>query len=492
MNGLCRVALILTLGLLPLAAGPSGQPASARAATRARAAADTRPDTRPNILVIMTDDQTVEQMRVLPKTRALLAARGTSFANSFVDISLCCPSRSTFLTGQYAHNHGVLANGGPHGGYPHLDHKNTLPVWLQEAGYYTAHVGKYLNNYGVSSPEPPPGWSRWFGLIDPTTYRLFNYTVSDDGTPVNYKSAAKDYQTDVIAAKADEVLRSRAGSGQPFFLTVAPTSPHLERLTRNGDQIPPRPAPRFAGKFGGEPLPVKSSFDEADVADKPAHISGRPRLSPAKKARVAETYRACLASLLAVDDLVEKLVKTLDDTGQLGRTVILFTSDNGFFFGEHRVTEGKYLPYEESIRVPLIIFDGRGAAGGFPAGTTVTQPVSNIDLAPTIVALTGARARRVMDGQPLLPLVLNPGQGKSRTLLIEGFGEGGGKPPFTALRDPRWFYAEYKNGDRELYDLQADPNELRSLHADPAFAAVRQDLASRLAKLRACSGASCR
>jgi N-acetylglucosamine-6-sulfatase len=207
---------------------------------------------------------------------------------------------------------------------------------------------------------------------------------------------------------------------------------------------------------------------------------------------VAETYRACLASLLAVDDLVEKLVKTLDDTGQLGRTVIIFTSDNGFFFGEHRVTEGKYLPYEESIRVPLIIFDGRGTTGGFPAGATVAQPVSNIDLAPTIVALTGARARRVMDGQPLLSLILNPEQGKSRTLLIEGFGEGGGKPPFTALRDPRWFYAEYKNGDRELYDLQTDPNELRSLHADPAFAAVRKDLASRLAKLRACSGGSCR
>jgi N-acetylglucosamine-6-sulfatase len=481
MNGLHRVSLLLTLGLLPLAAGPSGQPASARAAARAKA------DSRPNILVVMTDDQTVEQMRALPKTRALLAPRGTSFTNSFVALPLCCPSRSTFLTGQYVHNHGVLANGGPHGGYPRLDHSNTLPVWLQEAGYYTAHVGKYLNNYGLSSPEPPPGWSRWFALIDPTTYRLFNYTVSDDGTPVSYKNAAKDYQTDVIAAKAEEVIRARAGSGQPFFLSVAPTSPHLERLTRNGDQTPPRPAPRYAGKFGAEPLPVKSAFDEADIADKPAHISGRPRLSPAKKVHVAENYRAGLASLLAVDDLVERLMKALDDTGQLGRTVVIFTSDNGFFYGEHRVTEGKYLPYEESIKVPLII-----VGGGFPAGATAAQPVSNVDLAPTIVALTGARARRVMDGQSLLPLALNSGQGKSRTLLIEGFGEGGGKPPYIAVRDPRWFYAEYKNGDRELYDLQNDPNELRSLHADPALAAVRKDLAGRLAKLRSCSGASCR
>ena len=466
------LAALPLLALLPLAA--------ARSKPQGNAA-----DSRLNVLVIMTDDQTVDEMKALPKTRALLGEQGTTFENSFVDFALCCPSRSTFLTGQYAHNHGVQANGGPHGGYPHLDHSNTLPVWLREAGYYTAHIGKYLNNYGVDSPAPPPGWSRWFGLIDPTTYRMYGYKVSDDGEPVTYGSSPKDYQTDVIAAQAEEVIRSRAGSRQPFFLTVAGIAPHLERLGK--DQTPPRPAPRHAGRFAGEALPAKPSYDEADVADKPDHISRRQRFSPAKKQNVADTYRACLASLLAVDEMVERLVKTLEETGQLDRTVILFTSDNGFYFGEHRISEGKYLPYEEAIRVPLII---RG--GGFPAGATVTQPVSNLDLAPTIVALTGARARRVMDGQPLLPLVHDPGNGKDRTLLIEGYGEGKDKPPFTAVRDPRWFYAEYKNGDRELYDLQTDPYELRSLHADPASAAVRQDLAKRLARLRACSGAGCR
>ncbi len=480
MNGLRAIALLLLLALAPVREGrsaPAPRPVPA--------------DSRPNLLVIMTDDQTVDQMKALPKTRRLLAARGTTFVNSFVDFSLCCPSRSTFLTGQYAHNHGVLANGGPHGGYVHLDHSNTLPLWLQEAGYYTAHVGKYLNNYGKNSPAPPPGWSRWFALTDPSVYRMYDYTVSDGGKPVTYGEAPGDYQTDVIAAKAEEILRSRAGSRQPFFVTVAPTSPHLERLTR--DQTPPRPAPRYVGRYAAEPLPRKPSFDEADVTDKPGHIGRRPRLSPGKSAHVLETYRACLASLLAADDLVERLVKALDETGQLGRTVIVFTSDNGFFFGEHRVTEGKYLPYEESIRVPLIVFDGRKADGGrrFPAGATVTQPVSNIDLAPTLVALAGARARRVMDGRSLLPLVRDPRQGKDRTLLIEGYGEGHDKPPFAAVRDPRWFYAEYRNGDRELYDLRNDPYELRSLHADPAFEAVRRDLAGRLARLRSCSGESC-
>ncbi len=164
MNGLRPVALLLLLALAPATAGRSGT-----------APRRTPAEGPPNILVIMTDDQTVEQMRAMPKTQALLAARGTTFANSFVDDSLCCPSRSTFLTGQYAHNHGVRANGGPHGGYVHLDHTNTLPLWLQEAGYYTAHVGKYLNNYGKSSLAPPPGWSRWLALTDPTVYRMYDY-----------------------------------------------------------------------------------------------------------------------------------------------------------------------------------------------------------------------------------------------------------------------------------------------------------------------------
>ncbi len=439
---------------------------------------------RPSILVIMTDDQRLDQMRVLSKTLALLGAKGTTFDNSFVDVSLCCPSRSTFLTGQYAHNHGVLANGGPHGGYIHLDNSNTLAVWLQEAGYYTAHVGKYLNNYGADSPAVPPGWSRWFGLIDPSTYRMYGYTVSDGGRPVGYLDSPRDYQTDVLAAKAEEILRSRAGSDQPFFLTVAPTVPHLERLGHR--QTPPRPAPRHRGRFAREMLPVAASFNEGDVSDKPAHVRRLPPFTPERRALTTEIYRAELASLLAVDDLVERLVKTLEATGQLDRTVILFTSDNGFFLGEHRIPEGKYLPYEESIRVPLII---RG--GGFPSGAHAAQMVSNVDLAPTIVALTDVKARRVMDGRPLLPLALDPKQGKGRTLLIEGYGQGKGKPPFAAVRDPRWFYAEYKNGDRELYDLQRDPAELRSLHGDSREAAILQDLARRLARLRTCSGASC-
>lgn len=430
---------------------------------------------RPNILVIMTDDQRLDDQRVLSRTRALLAAKGTTFDNSLVALALCCPSRATFLTGQYPHNHGVLANSGPNGGYSRLDSSNTLAVWLQNAGYYTAHVGKYLNGYGTSSPAAPKGWSRWFGLIDPSTYRYFGYSVSVDGVPVTYGDSAGDYQTDVLAAEAERILRSRAGSAQPFFLSVAPLAPHLERI--GGKSFPPRPAPRHEDAFENEPLPSTPSFDEPNVNDKPAHIRRLPTLAPAKQSRALANHRARLASLLAVDEMVARLVKALADTGQLHRTVIFFTSDNGFFLGEHRIPDGKYFAYEEAVRVPLIV---RG--GGFREGAKEEALVSNIDLAPTIVALTGARPRRTLDGRSLLT------PARDRVLLIEGFHQSRAQPSFKAVRDARWLYVEHATGDRELYDLQTDPHQLRSRPGGT----VQQDLARRLSRLRNCAGASCR
>lgn len=442
---------------------------------------------RPNVLLILTDDQTLESMRVMEKTLHLLAEEGTTFRNSFVSYPMCCPSRATGLTGQYAHNHGVMGNKAPEGGYHRLDSKNTLPVWLQAAGYQTAHVGKYLNGY--TGPKVPPGWSRWFGLSDPTTYLMYGYLAIDNGKRVRYGESEADYQTDVLAAKAEAILRdfARDKAHRPFFLSVAPLAPHTERSDEAGKGTPPRPAPRHQGRFADEPMPDKASFDEVDIGDKPPNIRRLPRLSPAKKEAVLRSYRARLASLLAVDDLVERLVRALEETGQLDHTVIIFASDNGFLLGEHRVPDGKLLPYEESIRVPLII---RG--GGFPAGAKALQPVANIDLAPTIVALTGAHARRQMDGISLLPLALDPAQGRDRDLLLEGLSRNSARPSYEAIRTPRWLWVEYRNGSRELYDLEADPLQLRNRQGDPALAEVQADLAQRLAKLRTCAGASCR
>jgi N-acetylglucosamine-6-sulfatase len=444
---------------------------------------------RPNVLVILTDDQTLESIRVMEKTLRLLGEEGTAFANAFVSYPLCCPSRATFLTGQYARNHKVMGNQPPDGGYRRLNHKNTLPVWLRDAGYQTAYVGKYLNGY--RGPEVPPGWSRWFVLSDPHTYLMYGYKVIADGKKISYGQSPADYQTDVLAARAEAILRGFAGDrvrlGRPFFLTVSPVAPHTEKSDEAGQGTPPRPAPRHEGTFADEPLPDKASFDEEDVADKPGHIQGLPRLSPAKQEAALRSYRAQLESLLAIDDLVERLFLALQETGELDRTVIVFTSDNGFFLGEHRIPEGKRLPYEEAIRVPLII---RG--GGFPQGGTALQPAANIDLAPTVVALTGARARRKMDGVPLLPLALDPAQGHDRPLLLEEVNPKSGRPSYEAIRTPRWLWVEYRNGSRELYDLDDDPLQLRSRHGDPDLAAVRAELARRLAGLRKCAGTTCR
>jgi N-acetylglucosamine-6-sulfatase len=463
---------LLALALLALLVGPPGRTDS--------------PLPEPlNVLVIMTDDQTEADMVALPKTRALLGDRGTTFVRSFASYPLCCPSRATLLTGQYPHNHGVRANAPPLGGYPLLDHSNTLAVWLQAAGYYTAHVGKYLNGYGTNSPAPPPGWSRWFGLMDPSTYRFYGYKVSVDGVPVQYGDSGADYQTDVLAAEAERIIRSRAGSDQPFFLWVAPVAPHLEMQGRN--QTPPRPAPRHEGAFAREPLPAKPSFNEVNVQDKPDHIRKRPRLKSTGVQEVVQLHRARLASLLAVDDMVERLVRALEETGQMDRTLVLFTSDNGFFLGEHRVPKGKFLPYEESSRVPLLV---RGR--DFPEGHTAAQLVSNVDLAPTIVHWAQrVTPARVMDGRPLQFPAGDPGEGRVRTLLLEGARLNSSSPEYAAARDDRWLYVEYATGARELYDLRSDPYQLQSLHASPALARVREDLAARLARLRDCSGEEC-
>ena len=349
-------------------------------------------EAQPNIVVIMTDDQTVESLRVMPKTRALIGDKGTTFSNSFVSFPLCCPSRATLLTGQYPHNHGVLDNAPPNGGYSKLNHANTLPVWLQQAGYYTSHIGKYLNGYGLENPnEVPPGWIHWQGLVDPTTYLMYNYTINDNDTLVTYGEAEEDYQTDVLADRAEATIDEGA-LNQPFFLSIAPLAPHGEGRRPSG----PRAAPRHVGAFSREPLPQPPSFNESDVSDKPAAIRNLSLLTASDVARIPQRYRDRLASLLAVDDLVERVVNRLEGTGILGDTVLIFTSDNGFFHGEHRIPAYKRRVYEEAVRVPLLI---RGS--GFPPGKTANQYAANIDLAPTIVDLAGASAGRVMDGRSL-------------------------------------------------------------------------------------------
>jgi N-acetylglucosamine-6-sulfatase len=460
----------------------------------AEAAAQTRAaESRPNIVVLMTDDQTLASMSAMPKTQALLGERGTTFTRSFANYALCCPSRATLFTGQYAHNHGVLSNQAPSGGYARLDKSNWLPLWLQAAGYRTMHVGKFLNGYGargLSATEVPPGWNDWHGTVDPTTYLFWGYTVNENGVLRTYGAAREPefYSTDFFARRANELIAGAAPARQPFFLSVAFVAPHTGGPAEPDDprgHATPAVAPRHANAFSSVALPLAPSWNEADMSDKPLGLQGRRPISAARATAIQEGYRQRLESLLAVDDAIESILGGLRAVGELDDTVILFTSDNGFFHGEHRVPMGKLLAYEPSIRLPLYM---RGP--GVPEGGVRRQLVTNADLAPTILDAADARAGRVQDGRSLFGLLNDPGAQWGRELLLEG-GTAQGLT-FTGLRNYRWKYIEHNTGEVELYDLERDPDELVSLHADPAFAGVRAAMAARLAALRTCVGRTCR
>jgi N-acetylglucosamine-6-sulfatase len=438
---------------------------------------------KPNVLVVMTDDQTVESLRVMTNVRALLAAEGTTFANSFASFPLCCPSRATFLTGQYGHNHTVMGNAAPTGGYEKLDHTNTLPVWLQRAGYRTVHIGKYLNGYGRrSATEIPPGWTEWYGSVDPSTYQFYNYTLNENGRAVRYGADPASYQADVYTRKAVDAVR-RLAPGGPFFLSVAYLAPHSGGPRETDDPRnlgTPVPAPRHRNRFAAEPLPVTPAFNEADMSDKPAAMRSRPVIPAGRVAAITENYRQRLESLLAIDEGVAELIAALRTVGELDDTLIVFTADNGFFHGEHRVQLGKVLHYEPSTRVPLIL---RGP--GIPRGAVRRQLVANVDVAPTVVAAAGATAGRPMDGRRLQPFALDARLHSGRDLLFE-------TPGYRALRVPRYVYVEHSTNEQELYDFAADPHQLTSLHASAAHAPLKAELAARLAKLRTCAAGTCR
>jgi N-acetylglucosamine-6-sulfatase len=476
---------------------------------------------RPNVVVIMTDDQTIEQMRFMPLTRRLIGARGATFRTSLSSYPLCCPSRATFLTGQYAHNHGVLENQFPTGGYARLDAGNTLPVWLRAAGYRTVHVGKFLNGYGEEDPaEIPAGWDEWYGLVDPSTYRMWGYTMNENGRLKTYGDIDIEnprlYQTDVLARRAVGVIRRLAPRAQPFYLQLWPLASHREFDAR-GVQVAPRPAPRHRSRFSRLPMPRTPAFNEADMSDKPLFMQIKPTLSDAAIRVIERRYRMEAGTLLAVDEAVRDIVRALDRAGELARTVIVFTSDNGYFHGEHRTPDEKILAYEVSSRVPLLI---RGP--GVRPGSVIDEPVVNADLAPTIAEIAGATPTLSVDGRSVAPFLRDPVRRSTRPLLLEAYfpigsavgffenavgggGGGGGSEgdegalplgktilSYEGVRTDRYAYVEYTSGERELYDLERDPFQIQSVHRDPAYAAPLLQLTLALERLRLCSGDGCR
>ena len=502
-------------------------------------------DGRPNILVVMTDDMAATDLALMPKTQRKLAAKGTTFADAVDSFPLCCPARATFITGQYAHNHGVAGNFYPYGWYGMKKRGNTLPAWLQDAGYRTALIGKWLNGYGAldAHGEVPKGFDIWRGLLDVSAYDYFNFVMNKDGklrswgdaefarklvefaeievregvngladviaqltrlfgpAPYDYwgTEEPEDYSPDVTGKITERLVRAERKSRKPFFIWWSVAAPHREDVstTLMGRPGPdPRPAPRYADESTEFELPRPPSFNEADFSDKPSALTdGAAPMSEEQIAQLELDYQGRAGSLLAVDDHVAELVKTLRETDQLRNTMIVFLSDNGWMQGEHRITGDKFLPYEESLRIPLII---RGP--GVPKDQTVKGQVSNIDFAPTLVDAADASAGRTMDGVSLLPTLRDPKRRPERALQIEALAPlfAGDIPvnawdrPYSGVRTDRYTYVVWtETGEVELYDRRKDPHQLASVAGDPAYAEIEARLATKLAKLEGCAGKAC-
>lgn len=471
---------------------------------------------RPNMVLVMMDDLDLSvwnsalQLGVLPNIQRHVIAQGTTFVESFVSQSYCCPSRATVLKGQYPHNHGVVGTSGPRS-YDRFDESSTLATWLQAGGYRTGLIGKYMNGY--QDGHVPPGWDVWKALVPRTPPQcMYGYTLTQSGRPEKtYGQAPEDFQTDVLTSEGVQFLRNR--DSRPFFLLMTPTTPHTEYCEvpesesddDDGDRL--RTAPRYEGLTPLVTLPARDtpSFNEADMSDKPRWMR---RDDPVDAATSETLYNQKIAAIRTVDDMVGRLAAALQATGEYDRTLFIVTSDNGYQYGTHR-RRAKRDVYDESIRVPLVI-----RAPGQMEPRRSKEWVLNNDWAPTLLDYAGTTAGLVLDGRSLRPFLEGqPGSSRQSILLEQPDDK---KPrvdrlPFAAIRtrhpdltlDPTgataMVYVEsYDQGSgrlnaTELYDLSTDPLQLESLHKSTHPRTVQQKslLKARLDKLKNCDKGKC-
>ena len=511
--------------LLPSVLGP---PASHSVEAPARVQA------RPNIVVIMVDDMRDDDLRFMPNTRRYLRDRGVRFLNSFSPNPLCCPARASVLTGLYTHNHGVYDVEEPYA-FASFRDQSTIATWLRAAGYETIYLGKYLNGYGwqpvpgASSGDSlyyvPPGWTDWRASIDRGlpetdpraggTYLYFDTTIGQNGTGL--RNFAGRYQTTVYGDISTRVIAKRAASPTPFFFYLSFTAPH------NGGPIEPDDPKPLVNPLGqpytygtpARPNSVKGRFDasvkeapgfswnDPDFSDKPSYLQ-RPPFTKVERSAILELTRQRAEALWVVDAQVKRVVDALRASGELGQTLVMFTSDNGYYLGEQRRGDGKAFPHEPSLRVPMLV---RGP--GIPAGGTRRDPITSIDIAPTLAAFAGVTPATPVDGLSLLDVARHGYVGWTRPILTESRPRGvvrdtdlaGGslEPGETrdvryaiGVRTPRYLYVDLATGEEELYDMSQDPRQYVNLVDDPAAAGLLERMRGTLAQLRNCAGATCR
>jgi arylsulfatase A-like enzyme len=434
------------------------------------------PSKKPNIVLILTDDQRWDELKNMPTVEQQIVGKGVTFVNGFVVNPLCCPSRTAILTGKYSHSTDVYFNSPPHGGFPTFRHEDgsTIATWLRAGGYRTALLGKYLNGYQPKDVSyVPPGWDYWRALALEGSGEgmsgYYDYTMSENGKPVGFGSAPSDYSTDVLTTMATQFIRSTP-IGQPLMMYFAPRAPHL----------PATPAPRDTSSCPNLQPVRPPSYDQAGVSMMPAYVRIHPPLSAALQKRIDAIHLLHCQSLLGVDDAVRTILATLQQTHRLSNTLIVFASDNGYLLGEHRLT-GKKVPYEESIRVPIVV--------RYDPVTNLQHRVDhhlvlNVDFAQTFAEVAGVSAPGA-EGKSLLPLLRDPSTPWRKKFLIEYWQprQPHWVPPYCAVRTQRDIYVEYLTGEEELYDLAADPYELRNLAADPADAALKSTLHAEMVRM---------
>lgn len=424
--------------------------------------------TPPSIVVVLTDDQRWDTLWAMPTVQEWMVEDGVTFTQAFVVNPLCCPSRTSILTGQLSHTTGIYDNSPPYGSFFAFDDSSTIATWLDAAGYRTALIGKYLNKYQESEAGyVPPGWDRWVAFVsEEGNGGYFDYSMSVDGTLVDYGSEDADYSTDVLAGEAESFIRTTP-SDEPLFLMFDPKAPH----------DPAIPAPRHAAEFEDLPPARPPSFNEKDVRDKPTYLQSLRQLNDAEVLALDEFRRNQYRTLLAVDDALYGIIDALKDTNRLSTTMVVFLSDNGLLHGEHRIS-GKSAPYDESVRIPLVI--------RYPplleSGEIDRHLVLNVDLAPTFAELAGVPAPGV-EGMSLLPLLPAPLLPWRRDFLVEHLATRERIPTYCAVHSASYEYVQYESDEEELYDLDLDPYQLVNVAGDPEYARALSFMRRRVVRL---------
>ncbi len=473
-----RIAGLLLVPLVALSTGGCPAPPGGTAS----------PPEKTNVVFVLTDDLAMNLVQYMPHVQALQKA-GVTFSNYSVTDSLCCPSRSSIFSGKFPHDTGVFTNGGSDGGFGTFhkrgEESDTFATDLQKAGYRTAMMGKYLNGYTPADKFVPPGWTEWD--VAGNGYGEFNYNLNENNTIVHHGQKPTDYLTDVISGKASTFITDSATAGKPFLIELSTFAPHA----------PYTPAPQDKDKFPGLKAPRGAAYDVLP-ANAPPWLAKRAPLTATEETAIDTAFRKRVQAIQSVDRMIGSLQATLTKAGVADRTVVVFSSDNGYHMGDYRLNPGKQTAFDTDIHVPLI-----AAGPGLAAGKTVAGPVSNIDVRPTFDTLAGVTPSAAIDGHTLTPLFGGSLPSTWRTAsLVEHHGpdtdptdpdmpakDSGNPTTYSAMRTATSTYVEYTDGTVEYYNRTSDPDELHNT-ASSLSAAEKAKWHRGLAGLVACHGST--